>query len=33
MDYACAENNRNVVSPTGKTLTLGSDGKPIDVER
>ena len=31
MDYACAENNRNPVDPnTGKTLTLGSDGKPID---
>lgn len=34
MDYACAENNRNPVDPkTGKTLTLGSDGKPIDVDR
>lgn len=32
MDYACAENNRNPVDPvTGKTYTLGSDGKPIDV--
>jgi hypothetical protein len=31
MDYACAENNRNPVdTATGKTLTLGSDGKPID---
>ena len=31
MDYACAENNRNPVDPvTGKTYTLGSDGKPID---
>ena len=29
-DYACAENNRNPVSSTGKTLTLGPDGKPID---
>jgi hypothetical protein len=29
-DYACAENNRNPVSPGGKTLTLGPDGKPID---
>lgn len=29
-DYACAENNRNVVTPSGKTLTLGTDGKPID---
>jgi hypothetical protein len=31
MDYACAENNRNPVDPeTGKTLTLGPDGEPID---
>jgi hypothetical protein len=29
-DYSCAENNRNPVSPAGRTLTLGSDGKPID---
>jgi hypothetical protein len=29
-DYGCAENNRNPVSESGKTLTLGSDGKPID---
>jgi hypothetical protein len=29
-DYACAENNRNPISPGGKTLTLGPDGKPID---
>ena len=29
-DYACAENNRNPVTATGKTLTLGPDGKPID---
>lgn len=29
-DYSCAENNRNPVSPSGRTLTLGSDGKPID---
>ena len=29
-DYACAENNRNPISPSGKTLTLGPDGKPID---
>ena len=29
-DYACAENNRNPVSGSGKTLTLGPDGKPID---
>jgi hypothetical protein len=33
MDYACAENNRNPVDPaTGRTLTLGADGKPIDAE-
>jgi hypothetical protein len=33
MDYACAENNRNPVDPaTGRTLTLGTDGKPIDVD-
>ena len=33
MDYACAENNRNPVDPaTGKTLTLGADGKPIDAD-
>jgi hypothetical protein len=29
-DYACAENNRNPVTSSGRTLTLGSDGKPID---
>ena len=29
-DYACAENNRNPITNTGKTLTLGPDGKPID---
>jgi hypothetical protein len=29
-DYVCAENQRNVVTPSGKTLTLGTDGKPID---
>ena len=29
-DYACAENNRNPVTQSGQTLTLGSDGKPID---
>jgi hypothetical protein len=29
-DYGCAENNRNPISPSGKTLTLGPDGKPID---
>jgi len=30
-DYACAENNRNPVTSSGKTLTLGPDGNPIDV--
>ena len=29
-DYSCAENNRNPVTSSGRTLTLGSDGKPID---
>jgi hypothetical protein len=29
-DYACAENNRNPISNSGRTLTLGPDGKPID---
>ncbi len=29
-DYGCSENNRNPISASGKTLTLGSDGKPID---
>lgn len=29
-DYACAENNRNPVAGSGKTLTLGPDGQPID---
>ena len=29
-DYACGENQRNIVTPSGKTLTLGTDGKPID---
>ncbi|MBM3818340.1 MAG: hypothetical protein FJW14_04860 [Acidimicrobiia bacterium] len=29
-DYACAENNRNPVSPSGRTLTIGPDGKIID---
>ena len=29
-DYACGENNRNPVTQSGQTLTLGSDGKPID---
>jgi hypothetical protein len=29
-DYACAENNRNPISPTGRTLTTGPDGKVLD---
>ena len=29
-DYSCAENKRNPVTSSGRTLTLGSDGKPID---
>jgi hypothetical protein len=29
-DYVCAENQRNVVTPSGKTLTLDTSGKPID---
>jgi len=29
-DYACAENNRNPITGSGKTLTLGPDGKPLD---
>jgi hypothetical protein len=29
-DYGCAENNRNPISNSGKTLTLGPNGKPID---
>ena len=29
-DYACAENNRNPITESGKTLTLGPDGKPLD---
>ena len=32
-DYACAENQRNIVTPSGKTLTLGSDGKIVDKDR
>jgi hypothetical protein len=30
LDYVCAENNRNPVSASGKTLTLDAAGKPID---
>lgn len=29
-DYGCAENNRNPITGSGKTLTLGPDGKPLD---
>lgn len=29
-DYACAENNRNPIDPSGRTLTLGPDGKQLD---
>lgn len=29
-DYACAENNRNPITPSGQTLTLGPDGEVID---
>ncbi len=29
-DYSCGENNRNPVAASGKTLTLGPDGKPLD---
>ncbi len=29
-DYACAENNRNPITATGQTLTLGTNGQPID---
>lgn len=32
-DYACAENNRNPITADGYTLTLGTDGKPIDQPR
>jgi hypothetical protein len=31
-DYACAENNRNPVTTDGRTLTLGPNGQPIDIE-
>jgi hypothetical protein len=31
-DYGCAENNRNPIAASGKTLTLGPDGKPIDTD-
>ena len=29
-DYACAENNRNPITESGQTLTLGPDGEVID---
>lgn len=29
-DYVCTENNRNPITATGQTLTLGTDGAPID---
>ena len=29
-DYVCTENNRNPITAAGQTLTLGTDGKPID---
>ena len=29
-DYACAENNRNPITPDGRTLTLDPDGDVID---
>jgi hypothetical protein len=29
-DYACAENNRNPIDSSGRTLTLGPDGKVLD---
>ena len=29
-DYACAENNRNPITSSGQTLTLGPDGEVID---
>lgn len=31
-DYACAENNRNPITDSGQTLTLGPDGEVIDKE-
>ncbi len=33
LEYVCAENNRNPVSASGKTLTLDAEGKPIDKEQ
>lgn len=31
-DYACAENNRNPITPSGQTLTLDAEGNTIDIE-
>jgi len=31
-DYACAENNRNPITRSGQTLTLDTDGNPIDID-
>ena len=33
LEYVCAENNRNPVSESGKTLTLDAEGKPLDKEQ
>ncbi len=33
LEFVCAENNRNPVSASGETLTLGPDGKPLDKEQ
>lgn len=32
-DYACRENNRNPIDASGKTLTLGTDGRVIDLAK
>ena len=32
-DYSCAENNRNEISPSGKTLTKDTSGKIIDKDK
>jgi hypothetical protein len=32
-DYACAENNRNPISDSGRTLTLDAHGNVIDTKR
>ena len=31
-DVACAENNRNPVDATGRTLTLDAEGNVLDVD-